>query len=698
LQGIVVERYYSSNAADAANAVAEGAVVPLTVGSVTYRVYVDMNAGYKFNNLFGSAANNLTVNSTTNFFNDPNQGVTVNPGTISVTNVRKNTAMLDSYFTTGGTATGKVGVRKTEDTDGTIGNEQGILANNPGGLFGFPINGGSGRDGMLPSSPSTYVVPNVLGPLSPLNALDQTAGNSIVINNGAVAALGGIVGAAPSNMVLVAQFTTSGTLSFALNVQIQNISTGVAETYVANPISNELTHPTLVFPIVIPTVVNDTPAAAVNIGISGNSFPNCGAIAGDLSQATDSPQSPQYTGVDGWYRFTATSTAVSITMTSAGMDNIIGLYSNGLVAMPGNSLENSAGPSGNETLNYSGLTVGQQYFISAGNFVAGPGSPFTLCIRQLLSSTCAGTSFTYDLCSNIKPSWTGASNYTFRFTPTGLTGGSITNITVGGQLSLSTASLGLRYGGTYSVRVDANYNNLTFANNLPDSPITVLGFNLCNITIAPHAVLATKASQLCPASLLRGNILNAKPFICGATGFTVQFQQKSACSAGTDIGLPFTVNTAGASSNLPLGFTLPQQLAAQSWYQVRWRPEFAYGSGTFGTSNVIFIGGAAMDENLDMDALVNGTVRADGSFVQASLYPNPNNGEMVNLNVAGVESDNVFIRIMDGMGRVVYTNRYTVDGSLSTVVTFAKPMAAGLYMVEFTVDGEIMTQRMLIQK
>src|SRR6185436_17271423 len=86
----------------------------------------------------------------------------------------------------------------------------------------------------------------------------------------------------------------------------------------------------------------------------------------------------------------------------------------------------------------------------------------------------------------------------------------------------------------------------------------------------------------------------------------------------------------------------------------------------------------------------------DVTSAAANLYPNPNNGEMVNLNVSGVKSDNVFVRIFDGMGRVVYTNRFTVDGSLNTIVTFAKPLAGGLYTVEFTADGQVMTERMLV--
>ena len=40
LEGILVERYYETDAADEANALDNGAIVPLPAGSVVYRVFV----------------------------------------------------------------------------------------------------------------------------------------------------------------------------------------------------------------------------------------------------------------------------------------------------------------------------------------------------------------------------------------------------------------------------------------------------------------------------------------------------------------------------------------------------------------------------------------------------------------------------------------------------------------------------------
>jgi PKD repeat protein len=268
LEGIIVERFYETDAADEANALDNGSVVPLPVGSVVYRVFVDMADGYKFSQLFGTLEHPLSVNATAEFYNDPSYGVTVNPATISANNIRKHTALIDSWFTTGGASNGKVGVLKIEDTDGSVGNQHNVLANNPGGCYGVPINGTDAQDGMTLNSPTTYLVPNSLGVGGALEALDQTAGSSVYIDGGAIAALGGIVGPTATNRVMIAQFTVNGDITFALNVQLVNATTGAAENYVAsNPIVGELTHPTLTYNSnIAPTITITAPSNGSTIG------------------------------------------------------------------------------------------------------------------------------------------------------------------------------------------------------------------------------------------------------------------------------------------------------------------------------------------------------------------------------------------------------------------------------------------------
>lgn len=242
LESIIVEKFYISDEADFQDAEENFAVYPLHPGSVTYRVYVDMLPGYKFIQMFGSPEHTLRIETTTSFYNDPNYGFSVYQGT-SVNNTKKNTTLIDSYLTAGGVANGLMGVLKTEDTDGSIGNLQGILANDDPDA-GLPVTGTNGADGLMPGSP---VLPNTLGVSTALEVFDQTAGSVFETNNGTIVGLGGVLGITPSNHVLIGQFTTDGTLSFRINVQILTPEGG-NEVYVAeNPVGNELSIPSLIY-------------------------------------------------------------------------------------------------------------------------------------------------------------------------------------------------------------------------------------------------------------------------------------------------------------------------------------------------------------------------------------------------------------------------------------------------------------------
>jgi hypothetical protein len=243
LEGIVVEKFYISDAADSIDASDNGAVYPLHVGSTTYRVFADLLPGYKVIQIFGSPTHPLNISTTTAFYNDPNYGVATYSGT-SVNNTKKNTMLIDSYLTIGSVANGLVGVLKSEDTDGTIGNNQGILANN-NVAAGAPITGTDGVDGLMPG---TTVLPNILGITDELSLFDQTPGSVFEINNATIAALGGVEGVTPSNHVLLGQFTTKGTFSFKMNLQLATPVAGGSEIYVAeNPIDAELTDSTLIY-------------------------------------------------------------------------------------------------------------------------------------------------------------------------------------------------------------------------------------------------------------------------------------------------------------------------------------------------------------------------------------------------------------------------------------------------------------------
>jgi hypothetical protein len=335
LEGIIVEKYYVANAADESNSIANGAIPQLVANqSVTYRVYVDMEAGWKFSLLKGNANHPLKITTTTAFYNDPNNGVEIGAQGISAANIKKNTVMMDSYLTTGGVSAGKVGVVEGEDTDGSLGNTQGILQNNPGGVYGLPINVGTAatastiaRDGLITG---TAAVPTALGfggAGTPSDVfIDNASVGTFSTTNGALSILGGGLGFGPNNRILIGQFTTDGVFGFELNIQLINPGGTAVEFVANNPQVGETVFAGLTLaPNNPPTVSITAPLNGANV-ITGSAV----SITANAADADGSVTSVEFfvdglsIGIDNAspYASSYTATVGSHTITARATDNI----------------------------------------------------------------------------------------------------------------------------------------------------------------------------------------------------------------------------------------------------------------------------------------------------------------------------------------------------------------------------------------
>ena len=460
-----------------------------------------------------------------------------------------------------------------------------------------------------------------------------------------------------------------------------------------------------------PVIANDIPVFATNVAYSSNqNYPNCYPINGTTAGASNSPESTTFTGNDVWMKFVAQSTGVSITLSSAAFDPAISLYSKvagNYILVAGGNENASTGLGGIERLNLGNLVPGTTYYASLGSVNIANSGAFTVCIQQLMPSWCAFTIPVggFGLCDAYKAIYRGASpavDYDFNFT--GVTGAPLVltqKLATNGLTTLSQASLDLRWGATYNVTVDVNYHLYNAAPAPVLENVKVLGSvtapNCTGVTIRTQPNVEVKLAQRCPAVLLRSNWLTyaavpGNPNVCNAISYTYRYTQLDACG-GSPVSAP---DSATYSAWMPLG-VLPVGANVGYW-RIEIRPNFVYGIGGYGPARDITVTGSAASVMLPENQLQDNDEKSLEVSINANLYPNPNNGEMVNLNVSGVTSDNVFVRILDATGRVVYTNRFTVDGSLNTIVTFAQPLAGGLYNVEFTVDGQVMTERMIVTK
>lgn len=244
LEGIIVEKFYVSTEADNAGKLYSG---DLPEGSVTYRIYVDLKPGFRFQAAYGTPIHPLIIESSENFYNHLETG-NIQPNIIPERTYKKNIALLDSWLSVGACAEGHLGILKGYDdtiSDDFIVFEKGYFKGKKKFVPLYEIDGMK-RSAVLPV-PTFFqmdFLSKVIG--------TTTSEKRIYTDNGAWACLGkGSVGAdsLSSNCVLIGQFTTKGNLSFELNVLI-GAPNGTSQKYVAkNPVTEEgeWTHPDLIY-------------------------------------------------------------------------------------------------------------------------------------------------------------------------------------------------------------------------------------------------------------------------------------------------------------------------------------------------------------------------------------------------------------------------------------------------------------------
>ena len=217
IEQIFVEEFYHVTKADAAIPTKTGEIAE---GAVTYRLYLDLLPGYRFQVAYGTPQHPIFIRSSAPFFNHIEVGNS-NPNMIPERTYSKNIAMLDTWLSIGAAGENHLGVPLSLDTT------QDWLAMEWNNEF---IQGELGqkwsikeRDGMVRvekmNFPTFY---NMDEQKKLIHADNRTS--EIVVDNGAWAALGrGTVGADSlnTNRSLLGQFTAAGELQYGLNIMIR---------------------------------------------------------------------------------------------------------------------------------------------------------------------------------------------------------------------------------------------------------------------------------------------------------------------------------------------------------------------------------------------------------------------------------------------------------------------------------------------
>jgi hypothetical protein len=433
----------------------------------------------------------------------------------------------------------------------------------------------------------------------------------------------------------------------------------------------------------------------------------------DLASGTNTIESPG-TGLDKWFKFTATNNAVRIALTGSTAvadDNDISLYNEptttGTQLIPiaaendvhvGN--QGVAADAGSEILYFDGLVAGNVYYVCVrnNNSAAGTVSLVVSYLKASATDILPYTNYTgvySNTCQNFKAAFrTGTTQYVVnRWTSSDISGTPVWSYAIPSgticQLGrIVPANLGTSNQTIY-VTVNCTYN-LTdaFGNALT---ITASASAANAFQLAPETDLNVRTTDRCPVykSATSGSVATNRS-VCGTNRYEWSFAQTLPTPS-----LPIEVLGAVGGSRI-LGMSAILGIGAGQTYDVQIRSKHFDGvsNTNYGTTQCVRTLGTA-----GMPTVEDGGVIAERSEngVTTSIYPNPNNGQSVNFAVSGMEGD-LNVRIVDATGRMVFANRYVVEGSLNTTIDFGQTLAGGVYMVEMIQNGEMKTMRMVVSK
>jgi hypothetical protein len=250
LQGIFVEPYYVSSKEDAKGFNSSGI---LEEGSVTYRIYVDLEPGYRFQAAYGSPDHPLEISSDRVFFNHNHSGNT-HPNIIPERDLARDIVLLDSWVTAGAATENHQGIPRKFDflaKDGLLRFKAGFLENTVKlseedlGPLTLKLEDCDGltRPQLLPVT-TVYNIDSLGWAMGSVSRAKR-----LYVENGAWACMGkGSLGAdsLAGNHVLIAQVTTAGKLDYKLNIMIGTPEGKSIQYVYANPQDREVLYPALV--------------------------------------------------------------------------------------------------------------------------------------------------------------------------------------------------------------------------------------------------------------------------------------------------------------------------------------------------------------------------------------------------------------------------------------------------------------------
>ncbi len=440
-------------------------------------------------------------------------------------------------------------------------------------------------------------------------------------------------------------------------------------------------------------VFNEDAATAIALPVTA--LGTCASTSGDMDLATIVAPEATATATAGlWYSFVASTPGARIEVNTADFDVVIELQDalNNAIEVEDVVAANSL-----EVLNIGTLTAGETYFVRVAPLApVAATANFDICVQEIPDTRCDFGPGPYQLCDPFKADYVLADSYVFNFTSQLDASTSTVQTSNGFSIIWFSNVEGIQYDVTYDVAIDAVFA-LTDGSGLTED-VAVINDEPCTAIIGSHpaAQLREQDNQANFGPHFITNYVAATPWMCGVVNWEWEF-------VNTDNAqLPFSWET--ASSNRYIRLTQAPGLLEGSVYEVRIRPVFSYGPGEYGEAQLLsIIGAAGLTVNDDSPVVV--APQADRSLIDnsaaAMLYPNPNNGEALFINLEGIAVDveRVMIDIYDVAGKRVISEQIAGQGSTNLFTQLSlSELHSGMYIVNIMAGEQMFTQRLAVKK
>jgi len=430
--------------------------------------------------------------------------------------------------------------------------------------------------------------------------------------------------------------------------------------------------------------VNDEKAGAMPL-IQSYLYTCNFAIASNFTFATTSPDaySTVITGEDLWYSFVAATSAVRVEISSSSFNGVVELQNASGTML---DQENVIAATGLEYLNKDGLVQGDTYYVIIRNYDSSIGDQWIdICPQYVPDSRIANPQPLYNSpCNSLKADWVGAWQYQFVFT--NQTTAAVTSLTTTNTTFFKPSNVpGMQWDETFDTEVNPTFQLYDAAGNLETA--FVLSDEITALTFAPHPLMQIRVQDRCPAGPnFIGSSIAGEPFVCMSVDYQWEFTR-------TDIPAAPIYHLRGYSNRFLQLNTVPG-LVQGGVYDVRVRPVFAYAYGDWGAVHCMSIVpvSSMMVENEDegqntLSPQLQTVWSADENFDKdefstASLYPNPNRGNEVYINLTGMmASDIISLECFDETGRPVGHLQSEVMSDEDLVIHFSNELAIGFYTI-----------------